>query len=85
MAAFVGRALVAGDTFPLREEFHHGGTQANLQLLSHQRIGHGVVVAFNLHVVIDIDPGKLPLGIRIGLRRQGPEGWTVEGIKQLLA
>jgi hypothetical protein len=54
MAAFVGRALMAGDTFPLGEEFHHGGTQAYIQLLSHQSIGHGVVVAFNLHVVIDI-------------------------------
>jgi len=85
MTAFVGSALVTGDTFPLGEEFHHGGTQAYIQLLAHQRLGHGVVVAFDLHVVIDIDPGELPLSIRIGLRRQGPEGWTVECVKQLLA
>jgi hypothetical protein len=85
MAAFVGRVPVAGDTFPLGEELHHGGTQAYVQLLAHQRVGHGVVVAFDLHVVINIDTGELPLGIRIGLRRQGPERRAVECVKQLLA
>jgi hypothetical protein len=85
MAAFVGSAPVAGDTFPRGEELHHGGTQAYVQLLAHQRVGHGVVVAFDLHVVINIDTGELPLGIRIGLRRQGPERRAVECVKQLLA
>jgi hypothetical protein len=42
-------------------------------------------VAFNLHVVIDIDTGELPLSLRIGLRWQGPERWAIECIKQLLA
>lgn len=85
LAAFVGRALVAGDTFPLGEEFHHGGTQAYVQLLAHQCVGHGVVVAFDLHVVINVDPGELPLGILIGLRWQRPKRRAVEGVKQLVA
>ena len=85
MAAFVGRALVAGDAFPLGEEFHHRGTQADVQLLAHQRVGHGVVVPFNFDMVIDVDTGLFPRGIFVGLRRQRPESWTVEGLKQLLA
>jgi hypothetical protein len=85
MAAFVGRVPVAGDTFPLGEELHHGGTQAYVQWLAHQRVGHGVVVAFDLYVVITIATGERPLGIHIGLRRQGPERRAVEWVKQLLA
>jgi hypothetical protein len=85
MAAFVGRALGAGDALPLGAAFHHRGPQADVQLRAHQRVGHGVGVAFNLHVVIDMDPGELPLRIRLGLRWQGPERWAIEWSKQLLA
>ena len=67
MAAFEGGARVAGDALPLGEEFHHGGTQADVELLVHQRVGHGVVVTFDLNVVINVDPGEFPLGILIGL------------------
>ena len=73
------------DAFPPMAEFHHLGTQAHVELLAHQRVGHGVGVAFDLHVVINVDPGKFPLGIRIGLHRLGPERWAVEGGTQLLA
>ena len=76
---------MASDAFPLGEECHHGGTQADVQLRSHQRVGHGVVVAFDLHVGIDIDAGEFPFGIRIVVRRQGPERRAVECGKQLLA
>jgi hypothetical protein len=82
MAAFVGRARVTGDAFPLGEEFHHRGTEADVELLAHQRVGDGVVMAFDLHVVIDIHPGELPLGILIGLYGQRSECWAVEGLKQ---
>ena len=85
MAAFMGRALVTGDAFPLGDACHHGGTEADVALLAHQRVGHGGVVAFDLHVVIDIDPGELPLRIRRGLRRERPERRAIEGITQLLA
>lgn len=68
MAAFVGSAPVAGDTFPLGEELDHGGTQADVQLLAHQRGGHGGVVAVDLPVVINLDTGELPLGTLLGLR-----------------
>ena len=84
MAAFLGRALVAGHAFALGEDCHHRGTQAAVQRLSHQGGGHGVVVAFDFDVVIDIAPGQLPLGIRIGLWRQGPQCGAIECGKQLL-
>ena len=58
---------MAGHAFALVEEFHHLGTQTHVELLLDQRIGHGVVVAFDFHVVINIDPGVFPLGIFIGL------------------
>ena len=76
---------MAGHAFPLVEEFHDLRTQTHVELLLDQRIGHGVVVAFDFHVVINIDPGVFPLGIFIGLRWQGPEGGTVERLKQTLA
>ena len=83
VAAFEGGAPVAGHAFALVEEFHHLGTQADLELLLDQRVGHRVVVAFDFDVVIDIDAGEFPLGIFIGLRGQGPEGGAVERLKQL--
>jgi hypothetical protein len=78
MAAFLKRAPVAGNAFALGEDCYHRGTQADVQLLSHQGVGHGVVVAFDFHGVIDIDPGQLPLGILIGLGRQGPQCGAIE-------
>jgi len=85
MAAFRGRAPVAGDTFPPGDEFHHGGPEADVALLAHPRVRHTVVVAFDLHVVLDIAPGELPLGLLIGLRRQGPARRAGERVTQLLA
>jgi hypothetical protein len=85
MAAFVGRASVAGDAFPLGEEFHHRGTEADIELLAHQGVRDRVVVTFDLHMVINVDPGEFPLGILIGLSWQRPKRRAVEGVKQLLA
>jgi hypothetical protein len=85
MAACVGSAPVAGDTCPLGDALHHGGTQAYVQWRAHHRVGHGVVMAVDLHVVIKMDTGELPLGRRRGLRRQGPARRAVEGVKPFLA
>jgi hypothetical protein len=77
MAAFVGRASVAGDAFPLGEEFHHRGTEADIELLAHQGVRDRVVVTFDLHMVINVDPGEFPLGILIGLRGERLQGRPV--------
>jgi hypothetical protein len=42
-------------------------------------------VTFDLHMVINVDPGEFPLGILIGLSWQRPKRRAVEGVKQLLA
>ena len=84
VAAFVGGALVAGHAFALVEDFHHRGHSGVRQVAVDQGVGHRVVVAFDFHVVIDIDPGVFPLGILIGLRRKRPERGAVECVKQLL-
>ena len=76
--ALEGGAPMTRHASALVEEFHHLGTQAHVELLLDQRIGHRVVVAFDFHVVINIDPGEFPLGIFIGLDGQGPEGRAVE-------
>ena len=51
-------APMASHAFPLVEEFHDLRTQTHVELVLDQRIGHGVVVAFDLHVVINIDTGS---------------------------
>ena len=65
---------MAGHAVPLVKKFHDLRTQPDVELLLDQRIGHGVVVAFDFYVVINVDPGVFPFSIFIGLRWQGPEG-----------
>jgi hypothetical protein len=76
---------VAGDPFPLVEEFHDGRTQTDVALLAHQRIRHRGVVACHLHVIINVAPGELPLRILLGLGGQRPECRALEGVKLRLA
>jgi hypothetical protein len=64
------------------EEFHHPGTDTHLELLLDERIGHRIVVAFNVHVIINVDAGAFPLSIFIGLGREGLQGGAVECLKQ---
>jgi hypothetical protein len=85
MAAFVGRARVTGDAFPRGDACHHGGTQADVQRLAHQRVGHGGVVAVHLPMVIDIATGALPLSLLIGRRWPRPERRAVAGLNQCWA
>jgi hypothetical protein len=76
---------MAGHAFPLMEEFHDLRTPTDVELLLDQRIGDGGVVAFDVHVVVNIDPGVFPLGIFIGLDGERSEGGTVKCLKKLLA
>src|SRR5215472_11312209 len=54
VAPLVRRPLVAGDPFALVEEFHHLGTQADVELLLDQHIGHRVVMPFDVDMVVDV-------------------------------
>lgn len=66
---FEARAQVAGHAGPFMEEFDHLGTHAYLELLLDEGIGHGIIVAVDFHMIINVDAGAFPLGVFIGLRR----------------
>ena len=85
VASLLRGAPVAGDALAFGEECHHLGTDAHVKLLFDQRVRHRVVVAFDFHVVINMDPRLFPLGIYIGLRGQRPEYRAVERLQQMLA
>ena len=66
------------------EDLHGVGGEAHLDLDAQELIGHGVVVPVHLHVVVDADPGFLPLLVLVGPGGQGPEGGPVEREKERL-
>jgi hypothetical protein len=76
---------VAGAAFPLGEECHHRGTEADIELLAHQGVRARGGVTFALPRVINVDPGEFPRGIRLGLGWQRPKRRAIEGVKQLVA
>jgi len=53
------------------EEFHYPGTDTHLERVLDERIGHRIVVAVDFHVIINVNSGSFPLGVFIGLGRQG--------------
>jgi hypothetical protein len=67
------------------EDLDHLGTQAHVELLLDQAIGHGIIVPVHLHVVVDVHADEFPLGICIGLRRQGAKGRPVMRLEHALA
>jgi hypothetical protein len=67
VAPFAGRTLRAGHPFALVEAVDDLRPETDLALLLDSGVGHGVIVAFNFHVGVDVDAHQLPLGIRIGL------------------
>ena len=50
-----------------------------------QVVGHRVVAPTDGHVVGNVDPGLLPLGIDVALCRQGLQGWPVELLEVVTA
>jgi hypothetical protein len=67
VAPFEGRTLMAGHPCALVEDFDDLRTETDLELLLDEGVGHGVVVAFNFHVGVDVNAHQFPLGILIGL------------------
>jgi hypothetical protein len=67
-AAAVGAAMGA-DALAAMEDLDRAHAGAHVDGLVHEGVGDGVVVAVELDVVIDVDPGRLPLAVDEGLRR----------------
>jgi len=76
---------VACHASPFVEEFDHLGTHAHLELLLDEGIGHRIVMTFDFHMIINVDAGQCPLGIFIGLARQGLQGGAIECLKETLS
>jgi len=85
VTALEGRPLVAGHPCALVEECDSLGTEAHVELLPHEALGHGIIVPVPLHVVVDVHAGEFPLGIRIGLGGQWSECGPVKGLEHALA
>jgi len=71
VAPFEARAQMTCHTGPFVEDFYHPGAHAHLELLLDEGIGHGIGVAVDFHVIIDVDARAFPLRLCIGLGRQG--------------
>jgi hypothetical protein len=56
------------------EDFNHVLAEAHVKLMPHQGIGNGVVMPFNIDVIVDIDLGTFPLGVLIRCGRKRAQG-----------
>src|SRR5256885_1309067 len=54
MAPFEEDAWVTGHPFAMMEDFDHLSRQSHLELLFDQCVGYGIVMAVDVHVVVDI-------------------------------
>src|SRR5262252_4714411 len=74
---------MAGYPFALKENFHRSGGESHLHLLAYQLVRRTVVMAVQLHVIVDIDSCLLPLGKDEALCRQRLQCWPIDGRVQL--
>jgi hypothetical protein len=73
---------VRGDSPALEEDLDGGGRETDIELFSDQLVRDAVIVVVHLDVIIDIDPGALPIGIDIGMNREGFENGFFERFEQ---
>src|SRR5215470_12796297 len=75
-------ANMAGDALALVEQLDGALSDAGLDLLLQQPVRHRVVVALDVHVVIEPDPAQPPLGIDIRFARQAAERRPIELLEE---
>jgi hypothetical protein len=78
-AAFAGAAPVTGHPFPFVQYLHGSGSQAHVDRLADQAVGDAVEMAVDFDMIIEVDAGFAPLGLLVGLGRQGGERGLVVG------
>ena len=77
--SFAVVSLMTCHPFIFKQYLHGTGGKADINLVSCKLIRYGVVVAVNLNMVVDIDPGLFPLS---GKRQSNPSGTEMrDGIK----
>ena len=72
MAPFEEGAWVTGHSCAMMEDFDHLGRQSHLELVFDQRVGHGIVMTLDFHVVVDIDADAFPLRVFLRVGGQWP-------------
>ena len=78
-------SLMARYPLILEKHLHRGGCDPHIHLLSDQLIGYAIVMAVNLDMIVDIDPGLFPFGVLIPARRKGFECGLVQGLEKVSA
>jgi hypothetical protein len=74
---------MGGDPLALAEQFDGARRDAGLDLLAREAPGNGVIMPFDLDVVIQAGAPDPPFGEDIALRRQQPERRAVDLLEQL--
>ena len=69
---------MAGHALAAEENLDCGGGDPRLDLLADQLVRYAVVVLGDLDMVVEVDPAALPLGIFVGLGRQGFQCRAIE-------
>ncbi len=62
---------MTGDAFAVMEALDGRGSEPHVELTLDEVVGHGVVMAFHLDVIVDVDAGLLPFGELVRRDRQG--------------
>ncbi len=78
-------SAMSGNPMPFEKDLSRGPRETNIHLFMDELIGNAVVVVIDLDVIIDIDPGFLPVGKDIGLSRERFESWFIGAFKQNLS
>jgi hypothetical protein len=79
VTSLVVTAQVRGDALVLEEHLDNAAGEAHLDDCSGQLVGHGVVVALDLDVIVNVDLGESPRGELVGLLGQ----WSQRGLVEL--
>ena len=71
-------ARMRSDALAAMEDFHGGHRRPNFHQLPGQCLGHTVVVAVELDVIVDIDARRIPLVKFVPFRGQGSQGGPID-------
>jgi hypothetical protein len=72
---------VAGHPAVFQEDFDGSGRQSHIHPFFNQLIREAIVVAIDLHMVVNIDPGFFPFGKLIGQIRERFQSGLVQAFK----
>ena len=83
MFAVAAGAQMRGDPLALGEDLDGPTGQPDLDGFAREAIGHAVIMAIDVDVIIDADPASAPFGEHIGLDRQRLQHGAVEFYEEL--